>query len=209
MASTKLDGCPNRFAHQTNRLATFAQFVARAARPTDDPSLRDTGVEAIVIMQSAYLDEYLRCLVTQATLRNPAAVREHLQQRGSDEERAGSQGWNEWQLSRAALRRVTYKNNWSKLDGIFGVLFGATIWPDEDTGRLLRDLMRIRNVYVHEGGWPGKTHAMEVETKGLIVESNRHFFKLNVLPFIGEMLMAVTTLAGYAGRLIEKHPRYL
>ena len=70
---------------------------------------------------------------------------------------------------RMARRRVSFKEKAKKLVRISQLLFDADPWPDAETGRFARDLILVRNIIVHAGGWPTDEHANTIETPGVIV----------------------------------------
>ena len=77
-------------------------------------------------------------------------------------------------------RRISFKQRARRLEDLFQFLFGVSPWPDAEAGRLIRDLVRVRNVIVHAGGWPNESHFSEMETPGLIVQTSHQpdFYRL-------------------------------
>jgi hypothetical protein len=199
---SKLDGCSNRFAHQLERVGTLVGAIDLSSEAEASRKIADTLVEAVIIMIAAYLDDYLRCVLYVASFHNRQAIVPLLPKDWRTSMPAGAS--EEVYLATKAKSFVSFKKGGRSLDNAFTALFGTSIWPDVDTGRLVRDLVRVRNIYVHSGGWPEAAHMQDVETPGLIVyPHNKFFHKLNVQPFFRKMLRAVGGLATHVSRLAD------
>jgi hypothetical protein len=209
-SATRLEGCSRRYAHQTERLAEFLIVAQASIAGTPNPNrvAAEVLIDAVVVLAVSYLEEYLNCLVGVATLLQEKTVRDFLRTSGSPHEKQVINSGKSVDLVALARRRVSFAERGKKLEQIFELLFNFSPWPDPDAGRLIRDLVRVRNIVVHAGGWPDKHHATDVETPGLIVESNKFFHKLNVFPHLRDMLTAAGMLSVYVENKLLADSRY-
>ena len=208
-SQTRLDGCSRRYAHQIERLGEFlavAQPSILTATSSRVPA--EVLLDAVVVLTVSYLDAYLNCLVGLGTAHQEPVVREYLKRYGSPQERNLADSCNLGQLMHFARTRISFANKGRKLEQIFDLLFGFSPWPDNNAGSLIRDLVRVRNIIVHAGGWPNAAHANDAETTGLIVESHKISYRLSVAPFIREMLTAAGMLSVYVQEKLAVHPKF-
>jgi hypothetical protein len=174
---------------------------------TRNPDVLQTLQEMVIVGVAAYLDDFLNCMVGLASAHREREFRDFLAAHGDDPERAASQSCSLGELMRFARRRVTFKERGKKLAGICQLLLDAAPWPDEETRRYVCDLVRVRNIVVHHGGWPGEEHAKDVETAGVIVPSNDIFWKLELRAFIGPAFAAAAVVGVTLTDAAERHPK--
>jgi hypothetical protein len=137
-----------------------------------------------------------------------SVVRDYLKESGNPEEKRQAIACDTGTISRFARRRVSFADRGKRLEQVFDLLFGISPWLNGEAEVLIRDLVGARNVIVHAGGWPDASHAADVETPGLIVESNKFFHKLVLAPFIQPMISAAGGLAVYVDEKLKVDPRY-
>ena len=110
---------------------------------------------------------------------------------------------------RMARRRVSFKEKAKKLVRISQLLFDADPWPDAETGRFARDLIPVRNIIVHAGGWPTDEHANTIETPGVIVRVHNLSWKLEINDvFIGRVLAAAAMAGVHLNTVFANHPKF-
>jgi hypothetical protein len=162
----------------------------------------------VIVTVAAYLEEFLNCAVALAAVLREHDFRALLAAHGNDQEKAVSGTCTLAELIRFARRRVSYKDRARRLDRISQFFFDASPWPDEDTRRYLLDLIKVRNIIVHAGGWPTKEHAEDVETPGVIVPSNKFFWKLDLDAFIGPALAAAGIVGVTLTNAFQQHAAF-
>jgi hypothetical protein len=162
----------------------------------------------VIVAIVAYLEEFLSCVVALACFHREQEFRAFLAANGNDQEKTVSQTCNAGELMRLARRRVTFKERGKKVIRICQLLVNAAPWPNEDTRRLVCDLVRVRNVIVHHGGWPDAEHAKDIETPGVIVPSNKFFWKLELDAFMRPALTAAATVGATLTKAFEEHPNF-
>ena len=164
--------------------------------------------DAVTVLMVSYLEDYLKSLVAQAAMRHPQLVHELVREHGSDEERKVLRKGGPPPVIRWAKRRVSFKEGAKNLIRIYDALFGCLPWRNDDEGRLLRDLVRVRNIVVHSGSVPEQIDFEAMETTGIVVPSNKFFYKLDLLPFLLPLLGAAGMVGVHLNSTLEKDPRY-
>jgi len=149
--------------------------------------------EMVIVTVVADLEGIINCVVGVGAAHREQEFREFLAKQGSELEKPIARTCSLGDLMRFACKRVSFKDRAKRLLRISHVLFDTDPWPDEDTRRYLLDLIRVRNIIVHAGGWPSKEHAADVETPAVIVQSNTFFWKLELDEFMGPGLGAAAT----------------
>jgi hypothetical protein len=207
-SNSKLDACSNRYAHQIERLNAFTQAVQDPIAATRDQAVRRTLQEMLIVAVVAHLEEFLTCVIGLASFYREREFRDFLAVEGNEHEKAASQTCNAAHLMRLARRRVTFKKGGKPLARIFEVLLDSRPWPNDDTRRYVCDLVRVRNIIVHQGGWPDEEHARDVETVGVVVASHQFFWKLELDAFIGPALGAAALVGVAVTNEVQQHPRF-
>jgi hypothetical protein len=175
---------------------------------TRNEDILRTLQEMAIVSVAAHLEEFLKCVVGLASVHREREFREFLAAHGNDQERAASQTCNWGELMRFARRRVTFKEKGKKLERICRLLLEAAPWSDEDSRRYVCDLVRVRNIVVHHGGWPEEEHAKDVETQGVVVRTNNFFWKLELQDFLGPALSAAAFVGITLTNAAERHPKF-
>ena len=76
-------------------------------------------------------------------------------------------------------------------------------------GAVTRDLVLVRNIIVHSGGWPDNDHPKTIETPDVIVRVNNFFWKLDINDrFFGEVLAAAGRVGVHLNTLFANHPHF-
>jgi hypothetical protein len=223
----KLDACINGYNHQLTRLAAFTKVIQSVLDLTPFDSKRIIGVkpenvvalevfqESCFVLITIYLEEYLTSLVGVAIINYPDLIRQYLRSEGSPDEKKNVDMYTLRQLTVAGQKRVSFKDRAKRLERIFDVMFGFSPWPDNHTASTIRDLVRVRNILVHSGGWPEISHFKDMETPGIVVSTREsddpeeiEFFKLKLYPFLRNALQAILTQARYVQESLGKHELY-
>lgn len=204
MASA-FDGCSARYTHQAGRLSDYVGALQECVAEKD-PRALGFLMESAVVMMVSFLEEYLTSVVYDAAFYREHDVRRYLSAEGNPQERQLASTCNAGTLCRFMTTRVSFKNNARRLEAAFDFLFGFSPWPDTDTARLVRDLVRVRNVVIHAGGWPNASHFREMETPGIIVQTSKDpdFFRLESVNAARTLLSAISA-AGKLPVFIAEH----
>ena len=205
---SKLDGCSNRYAHQIEKLGAFTEAVQNPIAASGNRAVLCTVQEMVIVAIVAYLEEFLNCVVAVGSADREQEFRSFLAAHGSDQEKAVSQTCSLGELMRFARRRVTFKERGKKLVRVCLLLLDAAPWPDEDTRSYVCDLVRVRNIIVHHGGWPDKEHAADVETPGVVVSSNQFFWKLELDAFMRPALTAAAAVGVTVTNAFQQHEKF-
>jgi hypothetical protein len=223
---TLLDACINRYTHQLERLTAFTTVVQSALDENTDSknvigakaekaATIEVFQEACIILIATYLEEYLTSLVSVAIIDYEDMMREYLRREGSPEEKKHVENYHRRQLVAAGVRRVSFKDRAKRLERIFDVLFGCSPWPDTQTASVIRDLVRVRNILVHSGGWPEFEHYKDMETSGVVVSTKKtddpeeiEFFELRLHSLLPDSLKAILAQARYIQGELEKNDLY-
>jgi len=195
MPEHRLSGCAARAGFQLELAHEFIRTVAPCL-PRDDASpLRQFLYQSSVVMLQSYLEEYLRCVVAIGTFWKTDTVRLHLGEVTKDRDKFAVMPAPE--VGRHAQGRVSFENDAVRLIALLKVLLGASPFPDDESERLLLDFYRVRNLIVHAGGAPTESHATQLQSPGVVVESNRVgdgvFYRLTLSPeFFAACLAAMS-----------------
>ena len=162
-----------------------------------------------VMMLQSYFEEYLSCVVSLGAWWKAVEMRAYLGEVHRDAERFSSMPAGE--VSRYAQERISFENRAAKLKALFGVLFDCSPFADDDAERKCLDFALVRNIIAHSGGWPNESHAPQVESPNVIIESARIgesvFYRLTITPqFFGECLRAMASSVEAIERRIALDP---
>jgi hypothetical protein len=205
--TSTLEGCSRRYAHQIQKLGAFMALI-REPLNTADRAVVQTAREIVIVSVTAHLDEFLNLAVGTAAVHRADDVKAFLAAHGNPEEKKDVNTCNEAALMRMMRRRVSFKEKAKKLVRISQLLFDAEPWPDANTGRFTRDLVLVRNIIVHAGGWPDHDHAKIIETPGVIVGVPGSW-KLEINDvFIGEVLAAAGLVGLHLNTVFANHPKF-
>lgn len=214
-AETRFDGEALQFAHKAKRLKNYLDVVMRALKQQTDEDATRFLLETLVVMMIAFLDHYLSSVISTGTFARQGVAREWLRPRLPKEQQAAIDSWSvahlrSWMSNRSSL----LKREGRYLDETFKFLFGFSVWPEnERAAKLVRDFARLRNLIVHQGGYPERTHFADMEVEGLITEASKElgFYRMNLsktAPLVLEGVEAVTILVAHIDSRLRADERW-
>jgi hypothetical protein len=121
-----------------------------------------------VVLTVAIFEEFLKSVLSFSCHKREAALRGHFAALGNPAERATAATCDRPTLVRMVRRRVSFRQDAQQLRRVFDVAFGFSPWPSPDAATLILDLVRLRQVIVHEGGRLSAESAAQFATAGVI-----------------------------------------
>jgi len=177
----------------------------------DDDELRQFHYQSLVVMLHSYFEEYLRCVVAVGAFWKAPQLRAHLGECHQDPERFAVMP--RFEVAQHAQSRVAFEERTSRLKALFVVLVGGSPFPDQDAEDLFLDFVAIRNLIVHNGGWPTGAHVNTIKSAALVIvsktigDSTFHRFRLS-REFIMASLVTFTNCVGGIESLIASDPAF-
>ena len=144
-----LEPCFGVYEDKLGRMASYLDIVAPTVlgRPASVPIF----VESTVVLTAAYLEDFLTSLIGSATRERERSVRDYFSHSNNDHDRRLAESCDIPTLAALAKRRVSFKNAGAMLDAVFRVLFDCSPWPTAETREVVLDLVRVRQVILHQG----------------------------------------------------------
>lgn len=122
--------------------------------------------ESLSITSVTFYESFLKRLVVAAAHHRPSEVREYLS-RTKPEDALRLKDADLKHLIRAAIGRLSSKSNGAKTDTLFRALFDIPAWQSEEARTTIMDLVRLRNIFVHDGSTVTADEAREIKRPGL------------------------------------------
>jgi hypothetical protein len=187
-------GCTNRAIHQLDRAKAYLARVTPVIADKDEDPNRQFLYQSMVLMIQSFYEEYLRCIVSIGTFWKAPAVRTHLGNQFND--RARFDAMPAAEVMRHAQDRVSFKEDARPLREIMQVIIGRSPFADERNHQTCLDVVNVRNIIAHAGGWPNESHAPNIKTAGVIVTTEAvagsKFYQLHInRAFFGEALLGL------------------
>lgn len=197
--------CFNRFAFHLDKTVKYVSKVFPKIENTND--MMQFGLENILIRISSFLEEFLGCIILIATGRNEKLVRNYFQVNGSDQVKQDiKKGCNLGTLVKHSKSEISFKDEAKKIERIFNHLYSMSPFPDKNTKDMILDMVLVRNIIIHEGGWPNEHHQKQIRNSGAIKISRKinlprrevSFYKLEFTDkkFVYNALNSVKSLMG-------------
>jgi hypothetical protein len=141
------------FATRLGELTGYRSAVGPVILNQPQPVVR-VFVDGCLVLTVARLENLMHSIVGVAARHRERALREHLTQNGSRQAREHAKTCDLRGLVRLAKREHLsfLKDGGVRLDRLFGVLFGCSVWANAEVHDALHDLVVIRNMIVHDGG---------------------------------------------------------
>jgi tetratricopeptide (TPR) repeat protein len=156
-------------------------------------------------------------MIFQASIRNMDSIIRYFENSESENERVQIKNINKDRIvnyGNMAKKHVTFKRNGKKLKNIFNHIFGFPLFPDEEIESIILDLVLIRNIILHEGGWPQPYHAELIRNNGVIIVEQKigvhKFYKLEIVMnlFMKKAIDAIRLTIKYIHNNIENDSRF-
>jgi hypothetical protein len=138
--------------------------------PDDDDPLRQYLYKSTVVMMQSYFEEYVRCIISVGTFWKAPEVRKHLASHSPDPERYAIMPST--QVAREAQAHVQFERGAAKLKALFAVVTGGSPYADSQAEEQWQDLVVVRNIIVHAGGWPTAGHVETIKSPNAVISSN-------------------------------------
>lgn len=177
--------------------------------------IAQVALESIVIRFASSFEEIISCIISQIALPLENKLLSYFKKYGSSEIRGQiNKSHNLGILIRCAQSELSFKDNARKMERLFGYLFGFSPFPSADNKDYILDMVLVRNIIIHEGGWPNENHArqirhphaIEVSTELDVGGSKKIFYELKLtdIKFIGLTIVAITEVMTHlASRLLN------
>jgi len=211
----RYDACFNRFSFQITKMGKYVSITIPIVEKLKDKDIMQFALEYILIRIISFIEEFLGCIILIGGCWQEALLRSYFLTHGSDKVKTDVQGGcNLGSLIHYAKSEISFKENAKKIERIFQHLFGLSPFPDQKTKDIILDMILVRNVIIHEGGWPSEQHFRQVRTSGAIKISRTiniyvgetSFYKLELTDknFVFNALMAVQSLMQHLNSGIRK-----
>jgi hypothetical protein len=179
----------------------------------DDPN-RQFLMQTIVLMIHTFMEEFFRCVVSIGTFWSADEVRGYLAAEYPKEAEA-IDVMNAGALMRRAQREVSYGQRAAKLKGILGVLRISGPYSADWVEVACSDLIAVRNIITHQGGWPSENDVPKVTSPHVFVANESgpasvRFYRLRIgNQFIVDVLAALLTSTVAIEASIRNDQRYV
>ena len=214
-STDRYDGCFNRFSFQINKMGKYVSITIPIVEKLKDEDIMQFALEYILLRIVSFIEEFLGCIILIGGCWQEALLRSYFLDFGSDKAKTDVQGGcNLGSLIHYAKSEISFKNNAKKIERIFRHLFGLSPFPDQKTKDIILDMVLVRNIIIHEGGWPSEQHFRQVRTSGAIKISRTikmsagetSFYKLEITDkkFVLNAVMAVQSLMQHLNSGIRK-----
>jgi len=169
------NACFSRFNYQTKKLINYSKYVlGEVIEERNDKDLAQFIMEHIIIRAVSNFEELIMSIVFHSAINQTDKVIKFFRKsnKKSDRERIekikllGHYG-------HLAQTHVSFKNNAKNLKKIFEYLFEFSLFDNEDNERIILDLIRVRNLIIHNGSWPQERHAKKIKTPGILIEAKK------------------------------------
>jgi hypothetical protein len=139
-----LDSAFHTLTKRMVRLLEHANAVTPIVRQKSDlaPELAD----ALILV--VRLEAFFNAVVSLGTRHREQTVRRELVKRGLKHARNCSLP----ELVKLIRSKISFENNGAKLDELFQLMFGCSVWPSNDVRDVVLDLVLLRNMIVHNSG---------------------------------------------------------
>lgn len=222
---TYLDVCRNNFWNQGWKLLEYLKFIAdEIASKRKDTEMANFFLQHVVIRLHSYFEEYLKCLIFNISVRNIDSIIKYFEDSGSDRQREQIKKIDRNRIAEygnLAAQQASFMKKGKKLKKIFEYLFGFPLFPDENTERMILDLVLVRNIIIHAGGSPTTQYAKQIRTPGVILVTNEiknpqsgevisNFYKLELgsNSFILNVVKTIEVLTQYIHSKLEGDPKF-
>lgn len=208
----KLQAATSRFIHQLDRTRAYLDAALPALKaPEDDPNVQYC-FQTIVLMLHTFLEEHYRLLITTATFWEADAVRAYLVKKYPDEALT-IEAMPAGQLARRAAREASsFGGDAKKLKAILTLLFTAGPFADEWAETKCRDMVNVRNIITHQGGWADESNVPTVKSPDVIVKKeigSAGFYQLRISrQFLSDVLVATGQSVAKMEAALNEDPRY-
>jgi hypothetical protein len=134
------------------------------------------------MMFQSYAEEYLRCVISAGTFWKAPAVRQHLASMSSDPDRILGMPFAE--VAKEAQGHVSFERGATRLKAIFAVITGGPPFADVEAEQQWLDLVAVRNIIAHAGGWPTDAHVVTIRSPNAVLTSKEiggsRFYRLRL-----------------------------
>jgi len=124
-------------------------------------------------------------------------------------------GCNLGTLVKHAKSEISFKDEAKKIERIFNHLYSISPFPDKNTKEIILDMVLVRNIIIHEGGWPSEHHQRQIRASGAIKISRTvnlpgrevSFYKLELTDknFVKKALIAVHSMMSHIYNALSKN----
>jgi len=168
----KLQGAISRFVHQLDRTKSYIALVVPVLPDDDADPNRQYCLQTVVLMLHTFMEEYFKILVSLLVFWRAPDARTYLAQRYPDRASMYVDKSAPELMKTVPHSEVSFRNRASKLRGILTSLTDAGPFADEDSATVCLDLVAVRNIITHAGGWPSSEHIPTVSSPHVFVETD-------------------------------------
>ena len=141
-----MDEYAKRLDETTSYLDAVIPLVAA------NPSLVRIITESNFALAQAYYAYFLRSLLASGARWRQKELKKHLCKNATREDQARIRTADLPSLIHEIKRRFSFSRHARSIDGMFRAVFGFAAWPSEDLRERILDLVRVRNLMIHESG---------------------------------------------------------
>lgn len=212
-AQHKLQACISRLTHHLERTRHYLDLLVPVLPEDEEDSNRQFFFQTIILMIHTFMEEYFRCIVSLGTFWFAPDVRAYM----AAQYPARAQSYQEMPaglLSRDVARReVSFGRKFEKLKGILHVLTTTGPFTDAWAETLCLDLVAVRNIITHQGGWAEKSNVPTVTSPHVIVLDasigSAEFYRLKIgKQFVVDVLSALVLSSLSMETALRNDPRY-
>ena len=211
-AQHKLLACASRLTHHLKRTRNYLDLVLPVLSQEEEDPNRQFLFQTIVLMIHTFMEEYFRCIVSLGTFWFAPEVRSYLVSQYPKEAEA-IETMQVGALMHRAQREVSYKEGAARLKGILAILTNAGPFADDWAEGVCTDLVAVRNIITHQGGWPTERDVPTVKSSHVLVAdasvASVRFYRLTIgKQFVVDALSALVLSSLSMETALRNDPRY-
>jgi len=214
--NSRYSACINRWGFQNKKAMQFGNLVLPISQKLDNAEMTQFLLESIIIRISCSVEEFLTCIISIATARSESKMKTYFMKYGNEEtKRQIKNGCNLGMLISFAVAEISFKDNAKKFERVFNYLFGSVPFPDQDSKDYFLDMILVRNIIVHSGGWPNVSHARQIRHSNAIKisanigegKAKHSFYKLELtdIKFFGYLIIALGKIMIHIASIIGQN----
>lgn len=127
-------------------LLEYATVVVSAVK--DDPRLLPEHADSVIILAVSRLDWFFQDVLSLGTRHREQVLRKHFSRHGHK----SAMTCDLPTLVKMVRRRVSFEDGGRRLDNVFRLMFGCSVWPTDEVRDVVLDLVLLRNFIVHSSG---------------------------------------------------------
>ncbi len=128
------------------RLLNYATSVIASVQ--NNPEFLPEFAESVIVLGVSRIEAFFISDVSLGTKHRQRTVRRHLRKHGHEV----ALSCDVPTLVKLIRRGVSFQHGAKRLDNLFRLIFGCSVWPNDDVRETVLEFVRLRNFLVHSSG---------------------------------------------------------